>query len=533
MRLRNPAPSLLTIIAVTLFVFCLVGSTPGQDVQMTNADVIALSKAGLDKSVIINKIKSSIGSYDVSTDALIKLKAEGVNDEVIAAMVDAGKAPEPTGRKRLKDELGELFGTLKESVFTVWSEFGHGSGFLVSNDGLIVTNFHVIGPSRLASVQFDKNRKVEAKILATDPEKDIAVLWADLSAFPEARPALIVDVNKPPIVEEGERVIAIGSPMSQRKIMTTGVVSKVEERAIISDVNINPGNSGGPLFNSLGEVIGINTFGEKQSAGPGVSGIVRVEQALELLQKAKAVREETKQPPSARLLPVEPDGTYPLDAIKDVAHEKKFDIDPYTFNVGKFSVIFVTPRYKYRQATEDEREALKGRKKREEKSEIKGTFNPYQDLYGWAEYAGEYKPVLHIQAIPEIGETTGSIFTRALIGGLTGVIPRGGKFKFKADFYSMKLFCGSREVEPIQPSKIAKLLNEQNYLITLKDATYFGMYTYPADAITDQCGTVRLEVFSAQKPNEPQVEEVKPKYIQRLALDFKPYFESTSGQRVP
>lgn len=516
-----------------LMLFAVLVAEEGfcQETKMTNADVIALSKAGLDKAIIAEKVRSSEVAFDLSTDALVKLKSEGVHDEVIAAMLGAGKAPIAGGRKRLKDELGELFGTLKDSVFTVWSEFGHGSGFLVSDDGLIVTNFHVIGPSRIASVQFDKQRKVEAKILATDAERDIAVLWADVSAFPEARSATIVDVNKPPVVEEGERVIAIGSPMTQRKIMTTGVVSKVEERAIISDVNVNSGNSGGPLFNSLGEVIGINTFVDTRGTGPGVSGVVRIEQAIPSIQKAKDLKKEAKQP-SARLLPVEPDGNYPLDAIKEVAHEKKFDIDPYTFNVGKFSVIFVTPRYKYRQATEDEREALKGRKGREAKSEIKGTFNPYQDLYGWAEYAGEYKPVLHIQAIPEIGETTGSIFSRALLGGLTGArMP--GKFKFKADFYSMKLFCGSQEVEPIQPSKIAKLLNEQNYLITLKDATYFGMYTYPADAITDACGTVRLEIFSAQKPNEPQVEEVKEKYIQRLALDFKPYFESRTVRSTP
>jgi S1-C subfamily serine protease len=531
MRFLTKYPSALKLFVTTSLILCFVGGSLCQDGKMTNSDVVTLSKAGLDKSVIIEKIKSSESAFDLSTDALVKLKSEGVHDDVIAAMVGAGKASAAPGRKRLKDELGELFTTLKDSVFTVWSEFGHGSGFLVSDDGLIVTNFHVIGPSRLASVQFDKHRKVAAKILATDAERDIAVLWADVSAFPEARPAIIVDVSRPPVVEEGERVIAIGSPLSQRKIMTTGVVSKVEDRAIISDVNINSGNSGGPLFNSLGEVIGINTFGETRGAGPGVSGIVRIEQALDAIQKAKLARGETKAP-SARLLPVEPDGSFPLDAIKDVAHEKKFDIDPYTFNVGKFSVIFVTPRYKYRQATEDEREALKGRKGREAKSEIKGTFNPYQDLYGWAEYAGEYKPVLHIQAIPEIGETTGSIFSRALLGGLTGVrMP--GKFRFKADFYSMKLFCGSREVEPIQPSKIAKMLNEQNYLITLKDATYFGMYTYPADAITDQCGTVRLEIFSAQKPNEPQIEEVKAKYIQRLALDFKPYFENRTVRPIP
>jgi hypothetical protein len=229
---------------------------------------------------------------------------------------------------------------------------------------------------------------------------------------------------------------------------------------------------------------------------------------------------------SARLLPVEPKGDFPLDAIREVASARKFDMNPYLFEVGKFSVTLITPSLKYRMATELEREALKGRKGREQKSEIKGTFNPFQDMYGWGEYAGEYRPVLHIQAIPEIGETAGSFWTRALVGGLTGIVPSGGKFKFKADFYSMKLFCGENEVEPIQRSKIAKLFNEQGYLINLKDATYYGMYTYAADAINERCGTVRVEIFSEQKPNEAQIENVKPKYIQKLTNDFRPYFET-------
>jgi hypothetical protein len=521
----------LRVLPVLLVVlFCLFSTfiIKAQDEIMTNQEVVSLTKAGLDKTIIVNKIRSSKSKFDLSTDALILLKTAGVDNEVVSAMLEAktNLPSNETKSKRLKDELGSLFPTLKNSVVTIWSEFGgHGSGFIIDSNGLIITNFHVVGPSKFASVQFDENRKVQAIILATNPERDVAVLWADIEPFTEAIPAKLIDSSVQIPTEEGERVIAIGSPLHQKKIMTTGIVSKVEERVIISDVNINPGNSGGPLFNSLGEVIGINTFGDfTNGRGPGLAGIVRIERALPVIEEArKQMANVTK--PSARLLLVEPKNEFPLEAIKDVATAKKFDFDPYIFNVGKFTVTLITPSLKYRLATENEREAMKGRKGREQKSEIKGTFNPFQDLYGWAEYLGEYKPVLHIRAMPEIGETGGSIFARALIGGLTGVVPRGGKFKFKADFYKMKLFCGDKEVEPIQPSKIAHLVNEKGYLINLKDATYEGIYTYPADAINEQCGAVRIEIFSAEKPNEPQIEKVKPKYVTQLTLDFKPYFD--------
>lgn len=115
---------------------------------------------------------------------------------------------------------------------------------------------------------------------------------------------------------EGERVFTIGSPLSLRKILTTGIVSKVEERAIISDININPGNSGGPLFNSLGHVIGVTTFADRsQRTGSGISGIVRVEQLERTLESARRKLETVPMPP-VRLLPVEPRTPYPVDPIK-------------------------------------------------------------------------------------------------------------------------------------------------------------------------------------------------------------------------
>ncbi len=530
---------LFMVSCLTFIMVLSISPARGQEV-LTNAEVIALTKAGIEKSIIISKIRSSTTKFDVSTDALIQLKQAGVADDVVAAMINP-KAEQDFSNskpKKLMDELGSLFPILKNSVVTVWSDIGgHGSGFIISEEGLILTNFHVVGPSEYAAVQFNDNLKVEARILATDSERDVAVLWADISPFVDATAVKFVDIKIQPTAQEGERVIAIGSPLHQLKVMTTGVVSKVEERAILSDVNINHGNSGGPLFNSLGEVIGINAFGDtpkylRGQGGPGLSGIIRIEQAVPVIEEAKKQIIASKKP-SARLLPVEPKGDYPLDAVREVALEKKFDLKPYFFDVGKFQVKLLTPRLKYREATEFEREALKGRKNRDKKSEIKANLNPYQNLYGWAEYLGHYKPVLQIQAVPEIAETAGSLWTRALVGGLTGVMIPGGKYKYKADFYRMKLFCGNTEVEPIHPARIAHFSNEVNYFRTLKDATYFGVYTYPANAINETCGTVRIEVVSAQKPNDPQIENIKPQHIQRLALDFKPYFELKSSQAMP
>ena len=202
----------------------------------------------------------------------------------------------PDPARRVED-LTLMFQKYQKSVVTVWSEIGSGSGFIVDSSGLVMTNQHVIGPSELVSVQFDVKRKVAAKVLAIDADRDVAVLYADLSVFPGASAAPIAAATAGrEIALEGERVFTIGSPLGLKKIITSGIVSKVEARAIISDVNINHGNSGGPLFNSLGEVIGITTFLVPGGNGPGVTGVVRIDQTLPVLAQARKKMKEAALP---------------------------------------------------------------------------------------------------------------------------------------------------------------------------------------------------------------------------------------------
>ena len=124
---------------------------------------------------------------------------------------------------------------------TVWSATGHGSGFLVDSSGLIATNEHVIGTSEYAAVQLSPTVKVSARIVVANANKDVAILAVNPS-FEGIRPVRLgyARDGKPPAVE-GQQVFTIGSPLNQRKVMTSGIVGRVEPRAIISDVNINHG----------------------------------------------------------------------------------------------------------------------------------------------------------------------------------------------------------------------------------------------------------------------------------------------------
>jgi S1-C subfamily serine protease len=435
------------------------------------------------------------------------------NDNALAT-----EAPTSAGRKT--DELSAQFKQLQNSVVTVWGQIGTGTGFLIEPRGLIVTNQHVIVKSDIISVQFDTKRKVSAILLASDPQKDVAVLWADLSGIPEAITAPIIAKDEAAVIE-GERVMTIGSPLTQRKILTTGIVSKVEARAIISDIRIDHGNSGGPLFNSLGKVVGITTFGQGGGGGGGgVSGIVRIEEAQSVIEEAKKKKLAVLTNPAPDFLPVEPEGTFPLDALKKAIQQEKFDTKPYRFEAGDYNVWVITPQLRYYSEEEDKIQAAKAKNKRnkaaaseEEESDAS------DDLKSWGEYAGGYKATISIRATPKLRETTGSKWRR----GMLGVAGGPATIRFKTDFYKMKLLCGDKEVAPIHPGKVPLVFNERNWLVNLTDASFAGWYSYGPEAISPSCGQITLELYAANSPSPITTKILDLKTVSRVWEDFEPY----------
>ncbi len=429
---------------------------------------------------------------------------------------DNAKISQAASAGRATDELSTQFKHLQNTVVTVWSEEGSGTGFLIEPRGLIVTNQHVVGKSEFLSVQFDAKRKVRATLLASDAQKDVAVLWANFSGIPEAITAPLPDKKEAPVVE-GERVMTIGSPLTQRKILTTGVVSKVEQRAIISDIRIDHGNSGGPLFNSLGQVVGITTFGQNGGGG-GVSGIVRIEEAAQTIEEARG-KMKTASSPIPDLLPVEPETNYPIDALKKTLAQKKFDYKPYHFNAGQYWVYLMTPPLKYYAEEQSKIQASHSRNKRNKQASSEDDSEAQDDLKSWGEYVGEYKPILTIRALPQLRETTGSMWKRSMLGPAVPATVR-----FKTDFYRMKLKCGDKEVQPIHPGKVDIAFDERDIRVHLTDEAYAGYYTYPPDAVSPSCGQVTLELYAQKTSVAPNaVKVLDANTVNRIWSDFEPY----------
>lgn len=165
-----------------------------------------------------------------------------------------------------------------------------GSGFIISKDGYILTNNHVIDQADEIIVRLNDKRELQAKVIGTDPRSDVALLKVSADNLP------VVKIGKSSRVKSGEWVLAIGSPFDFDHSVTAGIVSAVGRSLpnenyvpfIQTDVAINPGNSGGPLFNLDGEVIGINSQIYSRTGGfMGLSFAIPIELAMDAVDQLK------------------------------------------------------------------------------------------------------------------------------------------------------------------------------------------------------------------------------------------------------
>jgi serine protease Do len=170
--------------------------------------------------------------------------------------------------------------------------FGLGSGFIVSPDGFIVTNAHVVENAEEITVRLTDKRELTAKVVGVDTRSDVAVIKVDASGLPVMK---IGDTKK---LRVGEWVIAIGSPFGFANTVTAGIVSATSRENLSGDPNldavpfiqtdvaVNPGNSGGPLLNMRGEVVGINSqIFSRTGSFAGISFAIPIDYAFNVAEQ--------------------------------------------------------------------------------------------------------------------------------------------------------------------------------------------------------------------------------------------------------
>ena len=234
--------------------------------------------ATLDVADLVEKYGPAV--VNISTTKIVQQRSQGVspfpeNDE----MFDFFRRFMPPG-------AGSRGGPMREIPAR-----GEGSGFIVSGDGYILTNAHVVQGADEVTVKLTDKRKFTAKVIGYDTRTDIAVIKINAGNLPT------VSIGDPDKLRVGEAVVAIGSPFGFENSVTSGIVS-AKGRSLPSenyvpfiqtDVAVNPGNSGGPLFNQHGEVVGVNSQIYSRSGGyQGLSFAIPINLAMNVASQIKA-----------------------------------------------------------------------------------------------------------------------------------------------------------------------------------------------------------------------------------------------------
>ncbi len=213
------------------------------------------------------QIQSSINTL---TDTLAQTKTD-LNTQL--SQVKASVSSDFSGI--ISDAIG--------SVVSIKTDVAQGSGFIISSDGLVVTNTHVLYNAHYAKVLTYDDRLIDAKLIGYDKEIDVAVLKIQGTYS-------YLQFGNSDDVKIGEKVIALGNPLGLSFTATEGIVSATNRPGdtdktsyIQTDVSLNPGNSGGPLIDKQGKVIGINNF--KISGSEGIGFALEADIAVDTIEK--------------------------------------------------------------------------------------------------------------------------------------------------------------------------------------------------------------------------------------------------------
>lgn len=269
--------SVLTVLSLSGITQAAIAGT--QDVTVARGTNALVSTVGVpDFSLITQRYGPSVVNISISGMRQVSAgSAAGGSDGHDGNSADTDQMQ--LFLRRFQEQFGGSGASMQVPVR------GLGSGFIVSDDGLILTNAHVIAHAHDVIVKLTDRREFHAQVLGSDQRTDIAVLKIDASHLPA------VAVGNPAELQVGQWVLAIGSPYGFENSVSAGVVSAKGRSLpdgsgvpfIQTDAAVNPGNSGGPLFNARGEVVGINSQIYSRTGGfQGLSFAIPIDLALKV-----------------------------------------------------------------------------------------------------------------------------------------------------------------------------------------------------------------------------------------------------------
>jgi hypothetical protein len=415
-------------------------------------------------------------------DAVLELTAANASIDTAAAGAISATRPDT--------DPSFLASQWQDAVVGLWTPTQFASGFVVDARGLIVTSQRVVGTATSAEAQVTPDIKVTATVLASDPTRDVAILWVDPSVVGSLRPLPLGCGQTRPPVANAQELSSLSAQMTGQKRLTIGEVTGVGPRLLLSDLTVRA-SAGGPVF-TAGGLIGFTTLLDRDPDGRSDARVVRIDQACDVLASAETKMTEG-MPPDATLLPLDPQRPIAPGALSAAVKNRAGSLSPYAMSATDFDIAFITPVHVY--GTKDQ------------------VRRPVMDFGNWSEYMADYPRVLLVRVTPKMVEGLWARMARG--AAMTQGMALPPMKRAKSGFSRMRVFCGETEVTAIHPFMVEQRISET-------EAIYEGLYVFDPAVLGPQCGTVRLTVYSENAPDKGDTRVVDPGVLQQIARDFAP-----------
>lgn len=414
-------------------------------------------------------------------DATLTLTADNASIDTTTATATSATPPDT--------DPSFLAAQWQDAVVGLWTPTQYASGFVVDARGLIVTNQRVIGTATSAEVQFTPEIKARATVLASDPNRDVAILWVNPSVVASLRPVPLACGQARPSVANAQELYTIAAQMTGLKRLTLGGITGVGPRLLLSDLRVVRRNAGGPVF-TAGGLIGYTTLDDRDPDARSDTRVVRIDQVCDVIASAEKAMTGA-MPPDATHLPLDPQRPIAPAALSAAVGSRAGNLDPYSMSTTDFDVAFITPVHVY---------GARDRGRR-----------PVMDFGNWSEYMADYPRVVLVRVTPKMVE---GLWARVARGAaMTQGMSLPPMKRAKAGFSRMRAFCGDTEVTPIHPFMVEQRVSET-------EALYEGLYAFDPAAFGPQCGTVKLTVYPENDPDKGDTRIVDPKVLDQITRDF-------------
>jgi hypothetical protein len=374
----------------------------------------------------------------------------------------------------------------------IWSPTSRATGFLFDARGLIATRSLAAAKGTMVAVQVSGELKVSARVVFSDPGRDVAIVWVHPSVIAGRTPVPLGCQVAPPAVAGREAITALTAPFGRLPDVESGEVTSSTPFAIETDLRLGFGGAGGPIFNDAGAVVGLTSLaaGTDRRRLQEVT-IVRAGTVCEAVAAAQsAVSAGT--PPEPTQLPVEPTrrdpaGETPGATSTSPSTSTSTKTTPVVSSAD-FDLAFITPLQIQQELQNDRTGGRSGRS-----PEAEARIGRLTEFGAWSEYFADPPAVVIIRVTPKMVEGFWKRLGREAARTQGAELP---PFKdFKTSFVRMRAFCGNAEVVPIQPFVLEHRTSDTKMVRE-------GLYVFDPAAFGPACSRVTLSIYSEKSPEK-------------------------------